>query len=164
MGRSQRPGEQGGGGGPLLEARTGFGVGGGLSSRKIGELRWTDSGVNLRLGSLTRVPRGGPGLEIQEFVNSTEKDSTSPFLLTFSQNLAPLVIMNNMAMAFWSPGLAHRGPLGPHAPLLLEQMSPGAASTHAASRSPLLAHLSHFKSRVTAPATSFTTPRTTFLS
>ena len=120
--------------------------------------------MNLRLGSLTRVPRGGPGLEIQEFVNSTEKDSTSPFLLTFSQNLAPLVIMNKAVMAFWSPGLTHRGPLGPRAPLLLEQMSPGAASTQAASRSPLLARLSHFNSHVTAPAASFTTPCIIFLS
>ena len=92
---------------------------------------------HLRLGSSTRVPGGSPGLGIQEFTDSTEKDSTvslsclenpmdrdSPFLLTFSQNLALLVIMNKVAMAFWSPGRAHRGLLGP---LPLCVWSPGLA-------------------------------------
>ena len=154
---------------------------------------------HLRLGSSTRVPGGSPGLGIQEFTDSTEKDSTvslsclenpmdrdSPFLLTFSQNLALLVIMNKVAMAFWSPGrahrgllgplplcvwspgLAHRGLLGPPAPLLLEQMSPGAASTHAASNSwwvsassqapPCLPVYHISTSHITTPAASFTTP------
>ena len=113
-------------------------------------------------------------------------DRDSPFLLTFSQNLALLVIMNKVAMAFWSPGrahrgllgplplcvwspgLAHRGLLGPPAPLLLEQMSPGAASTHAASNSwwvsassqapPCLPVYHISTSHITTPAASFTTP------
>ena len=53
----------------------------------MGKLGWTDVGVkagHLRLGSFTRVHWRGPGLEVREFMNLTEKEITSPFLLTFS--------------------------------------------------------------------------------
>lgn len=51
--------------------------GGGVSSRRMGKLGWTDVGVqagHLRLGSFTRVHRRGPGLGVREFMNLTEKE------------------------------------------------------------------------------------------